>query len=80
MYQRVSQCCKINPVVRMQMRDRHRADLRERTDTDTCSEWRVRAVTKIQYDRCRAMLHQVPRRAGTVVCAIRARRTEDGQR
>ena len=62
------------------MRDGYRTDLRECTNTDVCSEWCVRAVSKIQHDCCDAMLHQISRRTRAIVGAIRARRTENGQR
>ncbi len=80
MHQRVAQRGKVNPVIRMQMGDPYDADLRECTNADVCSEWCVRAVSKIQHDCCDAMLHQVSRRARAIVGAIRARRTENDQR
>jgi hypothetical protein len=47
MHKRVSQRGKVNPVIRMQMRDRHRTDLRECTNADVRCKWGVGAVSKI---------------------------------
>ena len=72
-HERVSQRGKVNPVIRMQMRDRHRTDLRECTNANLRGERRIRAVAQIQHQRCPTVLYQVSRRTRAVVCAVRAR-------
>lgn len=57
MHEPVSQRGKVNPVIRMQMRDRYCTDLRECTNANLRCKWRVGAVAQIQHQRCSAVLY-----------------------
>jgi hypothetical protein len=45
MHERVSQRSKVNPVVRVQMRDCYSTDVRQFLDADARCKWPVGAVT-----------------------------------
>jgi hypothetical protein len=55
----MSQRCKINPMVGMQMRDCNGAELRQPTDAELRRKWRVRPMAQVKDERCAPVLNYI---------------------
>jgi hypothetical protein len=68
---------EVDPVIRVQMRNAHRAKRRERSDADFRSEWSVRAVAEVKDNGAFAGANEI---TGASRARVRAIRTSSAER
>jgi hypothetical protein len=68
---------EVNPVIRVQMRNAHRAKRSERSDADFSSEWSVRAVAEVKDNGAFTGANEI---TGASRARVRAKRTSSAER